>query len=208
MQAIETKYNGILFRSRLEARWALYFDIKKIRYFYEYEGYKLDDNLLYLPDFYFPDFKHHAEVKPFSFSHEEFIKAWKLVEQTRIPIILLSGPPEVTVYPRISNEANSGWVETDENGNIIYEGNFPRLATSLEMCGAIITEYDGNFYHPLWSGYCQCPEMDETYFSKTEAFNVYKKLAGENNCSNCDHNSADFFIPTDIIKKVMNHRFW
>ncbi len=41
---IPTKYNNILFRSRLEARWAVFFDSLNIQYFYEYEGYELKPN--------------------------------------------------------------------------------------------------------------------------------------------------------------------
>jgi hypothetical protein len=42
MQAIETAYNGYRFRSRLEARWAVFFDALGIRYQYEKEGFDLD----------------------------------------------------------------------------------------------------------------------------------------------------------------------
>lgn len=51
MQAIETEYNGYKFRSRLEARWAVFFDSLGIKYEYEPEGFLLDDGSMYLPDF-------------------------------------------------------------------------------------------------------------------------------------------------------------
>lgn len=51
MQAIETAYKGRLFRSRLEARWAVFFDAMKMQWQYEPEGYKLSDGTCYLPDF-------------------------------------------------------------------------------------------------------------------------------------------------------------
>ncbi|HEX6827105.1 MAG TPA: hypothetical protein VF077_12380 [Nitrospiraceae bacterium] len=41
IKAIETQYNGYRFRSRLEARWAIFFDIAGIAYHYEPEGYDL-----------------------------------------------------------------------------------------------------------------------------------------------------------------------
>ena len=53
---IPTKYNGYTFRSRLEARWAMFFDRLKLKWEYEPEGYflgdvhKYDPELLYLPD--------------------------------------------------------------------------------------------------------------------------------------------------------------
>ena len=51
MKAIETYYNGRYFRSRLEARWAVFFDACGVRYEYEPEGYDLGNGLWYLPDF-------------------------------------------------------------------------------------------------------------------------------------------------------------
>jgi hypothetical protein len=52
--AIQTQYNGVLFRSRLEARWAVFFDTLGIKYCYEAEGYSLPSGN-YLPDFYIPN---------------------------------------------------------------------------------------------------------------------------------------------------------
>lgn len=51
IHAIETIYNGHRFRSRLEARWAVFFDACGIKYEYEPEGFKLEDGTCYLPDF-------------------------------------------------------------------------------------------------------------------------------------------------------------
>jgi len=53
IKAIETKYNGYRFRSRLEARWAVFFDKLDIKYEYEPEGFDLD-GVWYLPDFWLP----------------------------------------------------------------------------------------------------------------------------------------------------------
>ena len=41
MKAIETVYRGFQFRSRLEARWAVFFDALGIKWGYETEGYDL-----------------------------------------------------------------------------------------------------------------------------------------------------------------------
>lgn len=51
MKPIETIYNGYRFRSRLEARWAVFFDTLGVQYEYEPEGFRLDNGMLYLPDF-------------------------------------------------------------------------------------------------------------------------------------------------------------
>lgn len=47
---IETRYAGCRFRSRLEARWAVFFDALGIRWEYEPQGYALPTGP-YLPDF-------------------------------------------------------------------------------------------------------------------------------------------------------------
>lgn len=61
--ALETFYNGYRFRSRLEARWAVFFDAAGLRYRYEPEGYRLSDGTAYLPDFFLPELNIFAEIK-------------------------------------------------------------------------------------------------------------------------------------------------
>lgn len=63
IKAIETVYNGYRFRSRLEARWAVFFDALGVRYEYEPEGYDIDGTW-YLPDFWLPDWRAWVEIKP------------------------------------------------------------------------------------------------------------------------------------------------
>lgn len=51
IKPLETFYNGYRFRSRLEARWAIFFDALGVTYEYEPEGYDLGNHIYYLPDF-------------------------------------------------------------------------------------------------------------------------------------------------------------
>jgi hypothetical protein len=60
--AIETSYAGHLFRSRLEARWAVFFNFMGIPWLYEPEGFFVDGRP-YLPDFYLPECGIWIEVK-------------------------------------------------------------------------------------------------------------------------------------------------
>jgi hypothetical protein len=83
---IETLYKGYRFRSRLEARWAVFFDAMGIQWRYEVQGLDLpewvgrgpnafycDDGSIrsfsfiaaqkYLPDFYLPELDYWIEVK-------------------------------------------------------------------------------------------------------------------------------------------------
>jgi len=50
IKAIETRYKGYRFRSRLEARWAVFFDALGMTWEYEPEGFETDAGW-YLPDF-------------------------------------------------------------------------------------------------------------------------------------------------------------
>lgn len=63
IKPIETHYKGYRFRSRLEARWAVFFDSLKIEWQYEPEGFEINGKH-YLPDFYLPEYKLYAEIKP------------------------------------------------------------------------------------------------------------------------------------------------
>jgi hypothetical protein len=62
ISAIQTHYAGCHFRSRLEARWAVFFDALGIKWEYEKEGFTNGSDY-YLPDFYLPDTKTWVEVK-------------------------------------------------------------------------------------------------------------------------------------------------
>jgi hypothetical protein len=68
IKAIETRYAGCRFRSRLEARWAVFFDRLGLAWQYEPEGFEAkpyEDTppFRYLPDFYLTDTETWVEVK-------------------------------------------------------------------------------------------------------------------------------------------------
>lgn len=62
IKAIETEYADCWFRSRLEARWAVFFDALGVTWEYEPEGFHTSAGN-YLPDFYLPAQKTWVEVK-------------------------------------------------------------------------------------------------------------------------------------------------
>lgn len=64
IKAIETSYKGYRFRSRLEARWAVFFDALGVAWEYEKQGYDLGLAGWYLPDFWLPDYRYWVEIKP------------------------------------------------------------------------------------------------------------------------------------------------
>lgn len=51
IKPIETIYNSYRFRSRLEARWAVFFNALGVEFEYEPEGFVLPSGKYYLPDF-------------------------------------------------------------------------------------------------------------------------------------------------------------
>ena len=53
--AIETEYKGYRFRSRREAKWAVFFDACGVKWEYELEGYECSNGVRYLPDFLLHD---------------------------------------------------------------------------------------------------------------------------------------------------------
>jgi hypothetical protein len=102
IKAIETRYKGYRFRSRLEARWAVFFDAFPLRWEYEPEGYDLGAAGYYLPDFYLPDLDGgtYVEVKPddgcLDGYEEKFLT---LTEQTGKNLLLAVGTPDQKSYP-------------------------------------------------------------------------------------------------------------
>lgn len=90
MKALETEYKGILFRSRLEARWAVLFDALKLEYIYEPDCFVLSNGQKYTPDFYLPKYDLYIEIKPnFDWMDIEYHKnRYDLFSNT---LIVLSG---------------------------------------------------------------------------------------------------------------------
>jgi hypothetical protein len=120
IKAIETRYAGCRFRSRTEARWAVYFDALGIKWEYEPQGFEFSLGR-YLPDFFLGDFGFYAEVKPEP-SIKDIGLGWRLGVFARDigrPILLLNGMPRaetVTGYFPYSVEMKSvltAWKDID-----------------------------------------------------------------------------------------------
>ena len=78
IKPIQTYYKGYHFRSRLEARWAVFFDKFGVEWQYETEGYILNNGEWYLPDFYLPELNIYLEIKP------EYILEHNTLEYIRV----------------------------------------------------------------------------------------------------------------------------
>ena len=97
-KVIQTFYNGYHFRSRTEARWAVFFDAIGFGYQYEPEGFVFyvgNEKVTYLPDFFINDFDLYIEIK-----HENFEKETAYTElmlkllNFDKPVAVLCGPPK------------------------------------------------------------------------------------------------------------------
>src|SRR4051812_25766152 len=97
MKAIETRYRGYRFRSRLEARWAVFFDKLGLQWEYEEQGYVLPKAGCYLPDFklILPTKEiiycevNHGEAD--DFADDEISKLREFATECRCKVILLTG---------------------------------------------------------------------------------------------------------------------
>ena len=87
---IPTEYKGTRFRSRLEARWAVFFDALGIEWQYEPEAFRLKNGDGYTPDFWLPQLHCFAEVKP---EDGDFGKARALAAEAGKKVLLLEDVP-------------------------------------------------------------------------------------------------------------------
>jgi hypothetical protein len=112
IKAIPTTFGGIRFRSRLEARWAVFYSIIGVRYFYEYEGFQLPSGW-YLPDFWLPDLEVWVEIKASRPTETEERKMSDLASATHHRTYIFSG------------SIGKGYVDDDEykndNAQVFFE---------------------------------------------------------------------------------------
>lgn len=109
IKPIQTEYKGYLFRSRLEARWAVFLDAMSVNWEYEKEGYELESGW-YLPDFWLPDLDLWLEIKPDDPSDKELQLAEELACGTCKPIAIASGLPgeDMNLYCADCDEGGGG----------------------------------------------------------------------------------------------------
>lgn len=122
IKPIETRYRGYRFRSRLEARWAVFFDTIGWEWEYEKEGFDLDGKL-YLPDFWFPQAAMWAEVKGESFTDEEKALCRSLALHSKCTVLMFAGLPDWKPYPFYASDGIEEWTAS------------PLFEETLRKCG-------------------------------------------------------------------------
>lgn len=94
IQPIQTRYHGYKFRSRLEARYAVYFDEMGIQWEYEPQGFVLTNGVCYLPDFYLPELRVWVEIKPNrDIPYSDCQKVARFAHEKEEPCLLIVGTP-------------------------------------------------------------------------------------------------------------------
>lgn len=134
MKAIETEYRGYRFRSRLEARWAVFFDALSLPWEYEPEGFELGCGRRYLPDFRvrYPgrgaDEVHHEwfEVKSslYAIGEDEWLRMIDFRRESGLALTILDGTPDMRMYVDVDlackvEEREPKELEFDESGGVI-----------------------------------------------------------------------------------------
>lgn len=141
IRAIETEYAGYRFRSRLEARWAVFFDALKVEYQYEAEGFDLGGGLWYLPDFWLPELDCWLEIKGQEPTGEEREKCERLAVGSEKPVYVFVGDPWLNI-------ARHCFVRTDT------ESAVDQSCFEPNMLGSGLWQYDwqgeGGYYQG-WS---------------------------------------------------------
>ena len=147
IKAIETRYNGYRFRSRLEARWAVFFSAVGLDYEYEMEGFEMDD-VRYLPDFYIPSLDRWFEIKGQPMSIAEIKKCEQFCfrkDNENIKFSVLIGAPTPAMYKddvvQIMGISEFTW----EWPSKLYPADTRILAQGL-----VKDEYDSRFVPGIW----------------------------------------------------------
>lgn len=91
MKAVPQFHNGIIYRSRTEARWAEFWTLAGIPFEYEPEGFDLDGEW-YVPDFRIGG-KVYFEVKGIFPNERERRVAQKLADASECPVVIADGNP-------------------------------------------------------------------------------------------------------------------
>jgi len=139
----KTLYNGILFRSKLEAKWAVFFDTLCIAFKYEPVWDEVDIGIGYVqykPDFYLPDIDLWIEVKPVGFRNMKYgdkKKAEGWVEDYN-GLLVLVGPPSM---PKNTTEAHYH-LTWNERKKVFYL-NDHMWWCECPKCGRINIQPDG-----------------------------------------------------------------
>lgn len=149
-KALPTDYAGFTFRSRTEARWAVFFDALHLKWDYEPQGFEFNGER-YLPDFWLPHIDSWLEVKGIAPTMEELEKAHWLADGTGHDVLLAIGPPALP-NGTWGDDDSSMWVAS---GVIGFDSAY--WWCQCPHCGHIGAEFTGRAGRLR----CPCPKTDD-----------------------------------------------
>lgn len=167
IKAIDTWYKKAYFRSKLEARWAVFFETMGAEWEYEKKGYKLPNGQNYLPDFWLPGAGvdgAFVEIKPVFPSHEEKEKIRLLAKYSGKDSFIVYGLPgdHAPLSYTIVRTRENGELHTvcEDDGYELIEDIWPFDATYLQIPGAprLYAGKINNEQFRLWSKKCKLLE--------------------------------------------------
>ena len=137
IEPIETKYKGCRFRSRLEARWAVFFDAANIKWQYEPQGYVVKGRK-YLPDFFLQELECYFEVKGTYDYDEALLQAFS--ESMQRPVILAVGdiPDPATVEDSARYKGHKVFlpvVDDEDDSNVVW--GYEDMFLGCHACGRV-----------------------------------------------------------------------
>jgi hypothetical protein len=154
IRPVNTNYRGFWFRSRLEARWAVFFDAIGLQWEYEKEGYDLGRNGWYLPDFWLPEIGNFIEIKPWpdGAEHGDYWPSFPChcdptVDGCSLPhsLIMICGQPwvddDVVIYPDGCHAARRGLEGFAYEGFVCGDNHY--IWTECPVCGRVGIQYEG-----------------------------------------------------------------
>ena len=194
--AIETVYDGYRFRSRLEARWAVFFKTAGIRYIYEPECFRLPSGKLYLPDFYLPDVNMrttedksgiYVEVKPYKPDSDELDYLFELSRITGKSVLLVEGMPTCPL---------------DEFGKLQADGYYeyswkPCDCSDEDECLCFTGGYD---HRKCWDCYMhftrcyECLRVSVRHLDCHDPCEYCLKQSGDEQCCDGNHPSLEHAV--------------
>jgi hypothetical protein len=141
IRAIETHYNGYRFRSRLEARWAVFLDTLGVDWEYEKEGYDLGEAGRYLPDFWLSKHGYWVEIKGQEPGLDERKKMETLALQSGKSVYIFVGDPGTAETPCLGEGYSATFdpVDGTKIDECAWDNN--QVWCDCEKCGAVGIEF-------------------------------------------------------------------
>lgn len=178
MEAKKTLYNNTFFRSKLEAKWAVFFDLAGIKYQYEPEAFLCEDKSQYTPDFFLPDAilrsgGHlqvdetvdvwdyaifipdkpgvYLEIKPINYISDALYEKRITSAINPYSLVLMTGDP----VESITNNQNVEIYQPNQNVQLSPYWDNCMVLMYCKLCGMVKFDFDeGNYYN--------CPNCHES----------------------------------------------